>query len=41
MKVEEGLKVDWAHIMFNNLCNRLDRWTKMESKMQVNGSKRI
>jgi hypothetical protein len=33
MKVEEGLEVDWAHIMFS----RLDRWTKMQSKMQVNG----
>jgi len=37
MKVEEALEVDWAHIMFNNLCSRLDRWTKMQSNMQVNG----
>ncbi len=29
MKVEEGLEVDWAHIMFNNMCNELDRWIKM------------
>jgi len=21
--------VDWAQIMFNNLCSELDRWTKM------------
>jgi len=33
MKVEEGLEVDWAHIMLNNFCNGLDRWTKMQSKM--------
>jgi hypothetical protein len=37
MKVEEALEVDWAHTMFNNLCNGLDRWTKMQSNMQVNG----
>ncbi len=33
MKVEEGIEVDWAQIMFNNLCNELDRWTKMQEKM--------
>ncbi len=37
MKVEEGLEVDWAHTMFNNLCSGLDRWTKMQ---QVLDSKR-
>ncbi len=37
MKVEEGFEVDWAHIMFNILCSGLDRWKKMQSKMQVNG----
>ncbi len=30
MKMEEGLEVDWAHIMFNNLSSELDRWTKMQ-----------
>jgi hypothetical protein len=29
MRVEEGIKVDWSQILFNNLCNELDRWTKM------------
>jgi hypothetical protein len=29
MKVEDGIEVDWAHIIFNNLCGELDRWTKM------------
>jgi len=29
MKVEKGIDVDWAQIMFNNLCSGLDRWTKM------------
>ncbi len=28
-KVEEGIEVDLTHIMFNNLCNELDGWTKM------------
>ncbi len=23
--------------MFNNLCNELDRWTKMHEKMQAKG----
>jgi len=38
MKVEEEIEVDWAYIMFNNMCNELDRWTKMKVKMQVGGS---
>jgi hypothetical protein len=29
MKVEEEIEVDWAYILFNNMCNELDRWTKM------------
>jgi hypothetical protein len=29
MKMEEGIEVDWAKIMFNNLCSEVDRWTKM------------
>jgi hypothetical protein len=29
MKVEEQLHVDWAQLMFNNMCNELDKWTKM------------
>jgi hypothetical protein len=29
MKVEERLHVDWAQLMFNNMCNELDKWTKM------------
>ncbi len=37
MKVEEGIEVDWAQIMFNNLCNVLDRWTKMQEKLQAWG----
>jgi hypothetical protein len=37
MKVEEGIEVDWVKIMFNNLCNELDRRTKMSKKMQVRG----
>jgi hypothetical protein len=32
MKVEE---VDWAQILFKNLCSELDRWTKMDEKMQT------
>jgi hypothetical protein len=28
-KVEERLHVDWAQLMFNNMCNELDKWTKM------------
>jgi hypothetical protein len=38
MKVEEEIEVGWAYIMFNNMCNELDRWTKMKEKMQVGGS---
>ncbi len=37
MKVEEGIEVDWAKIMFNILCNELDRRTKMQEKMQAKG----
>ncbi len=37
MKVEDGIKVDWAQIIFNNLCNELDKWTKMQEKMQIGG----
>jgi hypothetical protein len=33
MKVEDEIEVDWAQIIFNNLCNELDRWTKMQEKM--------
>jgi hypothetical protein len=29
MKVEEGIEVDWAKIMFNNLSSELNKWTKM------------
>jgi hypothetical protein len=29
MKAEEGIEVNWAQIMFNNLCSELDRWTNM------------
>jgi hypothetical protein len=38
MKVEEEVEVDWAYIMFNNMCNELVRWTKMQENMQVGGS---
>jgi len=38
MIVEEEIEIDWAYIMFNNMCNELDRWTKMKEKMQVGGS---
>ncbi len=37
MKVEERLRVDWAQLMFNNMCSEQDRWTKMQEKMQVDG----
>jgi hypothetical protein len=30
MKVEDTMEVDWAQIIFNNLCNELDRWTKLQ-----------
>jgi hypothetical protein len=33
MKVEDGIEVNWAQIIFNNLCSELDRWTKMHEKM--------
>lgn len=35
MKVKDWIEVDWAHIIFNNLCSELDRWTKMHEKMQT------
>jgi hypothetical protein len=35
MKVEDGIKVDWAHIIFNNLCSELDGWAKMHEKMHT------
>lgn len=35
IKVEDGIEVDWAQIIFNNLCNELERWTKMQEKMQT------
>jgi hypothetical protein len=28
MKVEKGKKVDWVQIIYNSLCNELDRWYK-------------
>jgi hypothetical protein len=28
MRIEKGQKVDWAQIIYNNLCNELDRWYK-------------
>jgi hypothetical protein len=28
VKIEKGQKVDWAQIIFNSLCNELDRWYK-------------
>ncbi len=28
MKVEKGKKVNWAQIIFNNLCSELDQWYK-------------
>jgi hypothetical protein len=28
MRAEKGQKVDWAHIVFNSLCNELDMWYK-------------
>jgi hypothetical protein len=33
MKVEDGIDVDWAQIIFNNMCNELNRRTKMQEKM--------
>jgi hypothetical protein len=26
MKTEKGKKVDWEQIIYNSLCNELDRW---------------
>jgi len=37
MKVKEGIEVDWAQILFYNLCSELDRWMKMQKKMQARG----
>ncbi len=28
MRIEKGKKVDWAQIIYNNLCSELDRWYK-------------
>jgi len=28
MKIEKGKKVDWVQIIYNSLCNELDRWYK-------------
>ncbi len=28
VKAEKGQQVDWAQIIFNNLCNELDMWYK-------------
>jgi hypothetical protein len=28
MSVKKGQKVDWAQIIFNNMCSELDRWYK-------------
>jgi hypothetical protein len=28
MRVEKGQKVNWAQIIYNNLCSELDRWYK-------------
>ncbi len=33
MKIEEGIEVDLAQILFNNMCIELDRWTNMQKKM--------
>jgi len=38
--IHEGGGRNWGGLgtfMFNNLCNELDRWTKMQVKMQVDG----
>ncbi len=40
MKVEEGIEVDWAKIMFNNLSSELNKWTKMQEKMQARGKQK-
>jgi hypothetical protein len=28
VRVEKGQNVDWAQIIFNNLCSELDQWYK-------------
>jgi hypothetical protein len=28
VRAEKGQKVNWAHIIFNSMCNELDRWYK-------------
>jgi hypothetical protein len=28
VKAKKGQEVDWAHIIFNSLCNELDQWYK-------------
>jgi len=28
MKAKKGQKVDWAHIIYDSLCNELDQWYK-------------
>ncbi len=28
MRTKKGQQVNWAHIIFNNLCSELDRWYK-------------
>ncbi len=28
VRTKKGYKVDWAHTIFNSLCNELDRWYK-------------
>ncbi len=38
MKVKEGIKVNWAQILFNNLCSEVNRWTNMQEKMQASES---
>lgn len=40
MKVEEGIEMAQAQIMFSNLCRELDRWIKMQEKMQVDGKQK-
>jgi len=42
VRAKKGQKVDWAHIIFNSLCNELDRWYKYvkenkgDTKIHVN-----
>ncbi len=28
MRTKKGQKVDWAQIIYNSLCGKLDRWYK-------------